>query len=100
MTDRSPLIPHLAPVIATVIVIDVTAAPRGSPAIPLTASARTWTAWRPGRLASYRFSLSWPRIIPDGAGAINEAGLDFHDRLVDAMLERGIRLGRAPARGW
>ncbi|HEY0992870.1 MAG TPA: GH1 family beta-glucosidase [Kofleriaceae bacterium] len=42
-------------------------------------------------LASYRFSLAWPRIVPDGAGAINEAGLDFYDRLVDAMLERGIR---------
>jgi len=43
------------------------------------------------RLPNYRFSLSWPRIIPDGAGAINEAGLDFYDRLVDAMGERGIR---------
>src|SRR5262245_24473582 len=42
-------------------------------------------------LASYRFSLSWPRIVPDGAGAINAAGLDFYDRLVDAMLARGIR---------
>ncbi len=43
------------------------------------------------QLSSYRFSLSWPRIIPDGAGAINPAGLAFYDRLVDAMLERGIR---------
>jgi beta-glucosidase len=43
------------------------------------------------QLRSYRFSLAWPRIIPDGAGAINEAGLAFYDRLVDAMLERGIR---------
>jgi beta-glucosidase len=42
-------------------------------------------------LASYRFSLSWPRIVPDGAGPVNAAGLDFYDRLVDAMLERGIR---------
>ena len=42
-------------------------------------------------LASYRFSLSWPRIVPDGDGAINPAGLAFYDRLVDAMLERGIR---------
>jgi beta-glucosidase len=40
---------------------------------------------------SYRFSLAWPRIVPDGAGAINEAGLAFYDRLVDAMLARGIR---------
>jgi beta-glucosidase len=42
-------------------------------------------------LASYRFSLSWPRIVPDGDGAVNAAGLAFYDRLVDAMLERGIR---------
>ncbi|HEU4728485.1 MAG TPA: GH1 family beta-glucosidase [Kofleriaceae bacterium] len=42
-------------------------------------------------LRSYRFSLAWPRIVPDGTGAINPAGLDFYDRLVDAMLERQIR---------
>lgn len=42
-------------------------------------------------LRSYRFSLSWPRIVPDGTGAINAAGLDFYDRLVDAMALRGIR---------
>ena len=43
------------------------------------------------RLCNYRFSLAWPRIVPDGIGAVNAAGLDFYDRLVDAMLERGIR---------
>jgi beta-glucosidase len=43
------------------------------------------------QLRSYRFSLSWPRIVPDGDGAINAAGLDFYDRLIDAMLARGIR---------
>lgn len=42
-------------------------------------------------LKHYRFSLAWPRIVPDGAGAINEAGLAFYDRMVDALLERGIR---------
>ena len=42
-------------------------------------------------LNAYRFSLSWPRIIPRGTGAINERGLDFYDRLVDALLARGIR---------
>ena len=42
-------------------------------------------------LSSYRFSLSWPRIVPDGDGAVNPAGLDFYDRLVDALLARGIR---------
>ena len=39
---------------------------------------------------AYRFSISWPRILPDGTGAINDAGLDFYDRLVDSMLARGI----------
>jgi beta-glucosidase len=43
------------------------------------------------QLRSYRFSLAWPRIVPDGDGAVNPAGLDFYDRLVDAMLARGIR---------
>ncbi len=38
----------------------------------------------------YRFSVSWPRIIPDGNGAVNEAGLAFYERLVDGMLARGI----------
>jgi beta-glucosidase len=39
---------------------------------------------------AYRFSISWPRVQPDGAGAANVAGLDFYDRLVDALLEHGI----------
>src|SRR6478609_932935 len=34
---------------------------------------------------SYRFSVAWPRVQPDGKGAINRAGLDFYDRLVDAL---------------
>lgn len=40
---------------------------------------------------AYRFSIAWPRILPDGAGAINHAGLDFYDRLVDALLEANIK---------
>lgn len=39
---------------------------------------------------SYRFSFSWPRIFPEGTGTLNEAGLDFYSRLVDAQLEAGI----------
>lgn len=39
----------------------------------------------------YRFSVSWPRVQPDGAGAANEPGLDFYDRLVDAVLAAGVR---------
>ncbi len=41
-------------------------------------------------LGAYRFSLSWPRIRPDG-GAANPRGLGFYDRLVDRLLEAGIR---------
>lgn len=41
-------------------------------------------------LGAYRFSVAWPRVLPDGTGAINGAGLDFYDRLVDALLATGI----------
>jgi beta-glucosidase len=41
-------------------------------------------------LMNYRFSISWPRIIPDGAGQVNQAGLDYYKRLLDALGERGI----------
>ncbi|WP_043618256.1 GH1 family beta-glucosidase [Nonomuraea candida] len=39
---------------------------------------------------AYRFSIAWPRVLPQGAGEVNERGLDFYDRLVDALLEAGI----------
>ncbi|WP_329253910.1 GH1 family beta-glucosidase [Actinoallomurus sp. NBC_01490] len=39
---------------------------------------------------AYRFSVAWPRVVPDGDGAVNPAGLAFYDRLVDALLEAGI----------
>lgn len=39
---------------------------------------------------AYRFSIAWPRVLPEGRGAVNEKGLDFYERLVDALLERGI----------
>ena len=41
-------------------------------------------------LQSYRFSTSWPRVLPDGTGKINQRGLDFYNRLVDALLENNI----------
>ncbi|HEU5107127.1 MAG TPA: GH1 family beta-glucosidase [Micromonosporaceae bacterium] len=41
-------------------------------------------------LTSYRFSISWPRIQPDGRGTPNVRGLDFYKRLVDGLHERGI----------
>ncbi|MGY0195960.1 GH1 family beta-glucosidase [Leptothrix sp. BB-4] len=40
---------------------------------------------------AYRFSIAWPRVRPTGAGAWNEAGLAFYDRLIDGLLARGIR---------
>jgi beta-glucosidase len=40
---------------------------------------------------AYRFSVSWPRVRPAGSGAWNDKGLDFYERLVDALLERGVR---------
>ncbi|MBJ7420617.1 MAG: beta-glucosidase [Rhodoferax sp.] len=39
---------------------------------------------------TYRFSVSWPRVQPLGSGAWNSKGLDFYERLVDGMLERGL----------
>src|SRR5512142_1118321 len=41
-------------------------------------------------LKAYRFSISWPRVLPDGTGTVNQAGLDFYDRLVDELLKNGI----------
>ncbi|MEM9769926.1 MAG: family 1 glycosylhydrolase, partial [Cyanobacteria bacterium P01_D01_bin.71] len=38
----------------------------------------------------YRFSLSWPRLIPDGTGLVNDAGLAFYQRLIDALLAHDI----------
>lgn len=42
-------------------------------------------------VGAYRFSIAWPRIIPDGTGPINEKGLDFYDRLLDGLKARGIK---------
>jgi beta-glucosidase len=41
-------------------------------------------------LNAYRFSISWPRILPEGTGAVEPRGLDFYDRLVDGLLAAGI----------
>jgi beta-glucosidase len=41
-------------------------------------------------LQAHRFSVSWPRVLPEGAGNVNTKGLDFYSRLVDALLEHGI----------
>jgi beta-glucosidase/6-phospho-beta-glucosidase/beta-galactosidase len=39
---------------------------------------------------SYRFSVAWPRVLPEGSGKVNEKGLDFYERLVDGILSRGL----------
>ena len=41
-------------------------------------------------LKAYRFSVAWPRILPEGTGAVNPKGLDFYERLVDLLLAKGI----------
>jgi beta-glucosidase len=41
-------------------------------------------------LGAYRFSISWSRVLPEGTGRVNEKGLDFYKRLVEALLEAGI----------
>lgn len=41
-------------------------------------------------LHAYRFSISWPRLVPEGRGRVSAAGLDFYSQLVDALLEAGI----------
>ena len=40
---------------------------------------------------AYRLSISWPRVLPVGGGAVNEAGLAFYDRLIDELLANGVR---------
>ncbi|WP_172330928.1 GH1 family beta-glucosidase [Mangrovicoccus sp. HB161399] len=42
-------------------------------------------------LDAYRFSTSWARILPEGRGTPNPEGLDFYDRLIDCMLENGLK---------
>src|SRR5699024_4648058 len=42
-------------------------------------------------LTGYRFSIAWGRVLPQGTGKINTKGLDFYQRLVDTLLEHGIR---------
>jgi beta-glucosidase len=40
---------------------------------------------------TYRFSVSWPRVIPGGKSAVDQKGIDFYDRLIDGLMKRGIK---------
>ena len=42
-------------------------------------------------IRNYRFSVSWSRILPEGTGKVNDAGVAFYDRLINCLLEHGIR---------
>ena len=42
-------------------------------------------------VGAYRFSVSWSRVLPNGAGAVNQAGLDYYRRLAEGLNENGIR---------
>ncbi len=47
-------------------------------------------------IQAYRLSISWPRVLPDGTGLPNPAGLDFYDRLIDASVGRSRHALRHP----
>src|SRR5690242_17183627 len=42
------------------------------------------------KIPAFRFSLSWPRILPSGTGTINQKGIDFYHRVIDTCLEKNI----------
>ena len=43
------------------------------------------------KLKAYRFSISWPRIFPNGKGKVNKKGLDFYSKLIDELLKKNIK---------
>jgi len=53
--------------------------------------AEDFALMRDAGFDAYRFSTSWARVLPEGRGAPNPEGLDFYDRLVDSMLEHGLK---------
>lgn len=42
------------------------------------------------KVSHYRFSIAWTRILPDGTGVINQAGIDYYNRVIDMLLEANI----------
>src|SRR5512141_442158 len=96
MTARAPTSPPIPPP-------GPAGGAAGRPAPPAPGDTREGTSDPHGRsrhdvarladlgVGAYRFSVAWSRVVPAGSGAVNPAGLDFYSRLVDQLLERGIR---------
>jgi beta-glucosidase/6-phospho-beta-glucosidase/beta-galactosidase len=61
-----------------------------SPAITTAACQKTSPSSRVSASTPYQFSVSWPRVLPDGRGRVNPAGAAFYDRLVDELLAHDI----------
>ena len=55
-----------------------------------TAIAPTSRSCASSGIDAFRFSIAWPRVLPDGRGKVNAKGLDFYDALVDELLGNGI----------
>ena len=53
-------------------------------------TGKTWPCSERSGIPNYRLSVAWPRIFPQGDGAPNPKGLEFYDRLIDALLENGV----------
>ncbi len=66
------------------------ATPATARAIITHAGATTWRSCARWGLHAYRLSISWPRVMPDGTGRVNEEGMAFYDALIDGLLEAGI----------
>lgn len=79
-------------------VADVNASRRATQQADTTVASDFYHRWREDielmaalGLKAYRFSVAWSRVIPDGDGAVNQAGLDFYDRVIDCLLAHGIQ---------
>lgn len=58
--------------------------------VTATGAGRTTSLLDETGLTAYRFSLAWPRLLPEGTGAVNEAGVAFYDRAIDHLLASGV----------
>ncbi len=61
-----------------------------SPAISTGVTATTSCSCGSSAVSAFRFSVSWSRVLPEGAGRVNARGLDFYERLVDSLLAQRI----------